>query len=630
MFKKKATAFGISALKWLILSFLATALFLPLTGQKKLQTSPGGYHGELDFPVSWKRYYSYAEWTKIMHDLARQYAPLASIESLGKSRMGRDQFLLTITNKSTGNPENKPAMWVDGAIHGNEVNGITCSLYLAWYLLTRYDYDPYVHELVNRYTFYILPGFNVDANESYVTWPNTANNPREPYRPEDDDGDGLYDEDQTEDVDADGELSMMYVEDSKGDFKLSPDGRRFVRVSEPNDPARRFRLLGPEGFDNDGDGRINEDDIGGPDPNRNFPADWNLQQGNPYPLSEPETRNVYEFWLRHPNIFASFHYHNTGRLIMFTTPPRIQPTLTPEQRQQRQQQFQQRLTELRQTNKYAQLFDIEVPREYEEDMRVQTEIVTMGARILKNYRPTPSGRVGQAQAASYEMFGRYAYLIELWGTPDFEADENGDGRVSDEEFLKWIDIELTGEGWITPHKVRHPDYGEIWIGGTAKKHITRTPPARYMEEEALRQTHFVLYCVSQFPKVEIGEIKITPATADLFWIDVTVKNDRAYPTASDRAVQLRQAVRDKLIFNSSPNISLLELPPTQSALDLTNRASLAPVAKGREVEFRLKGHDSQVYRYLVKLNGEEGWVEFTVSSKHGGRDSRRIGIKVVS
>jgi len=565
-----------------------------------------------------------------MHDLARQYASLADIESLGKSRMGRDQFLLTITNKSTGKPENKPGMWVDGAIHGNEVNGITCSLYLAWYLLTRYDYDPYVHELVDRYTFYILPGFNVDANDSYVTWPNTANNPREPYRPEDDDGDGLYDEDQTEDVDADGELSMMYVEDPKGDFKLSSDGRRFVRISEPNDPARRFRLLGPEGFDNDGDGRINEDDIGGPDPNRNFPADWNLQQGNPYPLSEPETRNVYEFWLRHPNIFASFHYHNTGRLIMFATPPRIQPTLTPEQRQQRQQQFQQRLTELRQTNKYAQLFDIEVPREYEEDMRVQTEIVTMGARILKNYRPTPSGRVGQAQAASYEMFGRYAYLIELWGTPDFDADENGDGRVSDEEFLKWIDIELTGEGWITPHKVPHPDYGEIWIGGTAKKHITRTPPARYMEEEALRQTHFVLYCVSQFPQVEIGEIKITPATADLFWIDVTVKNDRAYPTASDRAVQLRQAVRDKLTFNSSPNISLLELPPTQSALDLTNRASLAPVAKGREVEFRLKGHDSQVYRYLVKLNGEEGWVEFAVSSKYGGQDSRRIAIKVGS
>ena len=50
-----------------------------------------------------------------------------------------------------GAAETKPAMWVDGAIHGNEINGVTCSLYLAWYLLTRYDYDPYVQGLVDRH-----------------------------------------------------------------------------------------------------------------------------------------------------------------------------------------------------------------------------------------------------------------------------------------------------------------------------------------------------------------------------------------------------------------------------------------------------------------------------------------------
>ena len=63
---------------------------------------------------------------------------------------------------------------------------------------------------------------------------------------------------------------------------------------------------GGEGYDNDGDGMINEDDIGGPDPNRNYPYGWNLRDGNPYPMSEPETRNVYEFQIAHPNIYASF------------------------------------------------------------------------------------------------------------------------------------------------------------------------------------------------------------------------------------------------------------------------------------------------------------------------------------
>ena len=55
--------------------FLLTACMVPAFAQTKLQKSPGGYHGELDFPLSWKRYYSYAEWTKIMHDMQKKISP---------------------------------------------------------------------------------------------------------------------------------------------------------------------------------------------------------------------------------------------------------------------------------------------------------------------------------------------------------------------------------------------------------------------------------------------------------------------------------------------------------------------------------------------------------------------------
>ncbi|MCX6577977.1 MAG: M14 family metallopeptidase [Candidatus Aminicenantes bacterium] len=599
------------------------------SGQSKVQKSPGGYHGELDFPISWKHYYTYDEWTKIIHDLQKKYASLADIQTIGKSRQGRDQFLLTITAKSTGKPETKPAMWVDGAIHGNEVNGITCSLYCAWYLLTRYDYDPYIYELVNRTTFYILPGLNVDANDSYVRYPNTANNPREPFRPMDDDGDGLFDEDPTEDIDGDGELSTMYVEDPAGDFKLSPDKRRFVQVEDPREEALRFRRIGSEGFDNDGDGRINEDDLGGPDPNRNFPYDWNLRNGYPYPLSESETRNVMEFWLGQPNIFGSFHFHNTGRLIMFSAPPAARgATLTPEQQRQVQEQNARRLEEMRKTNQYAQLFDRIVDRNYQGDMDALTEIVTMGARILKDYRPTMSGLVGQAQASSYYMLGAYAYLIELWGSPTTEADENKDGRVSDQEMMKWIDIELGGEGWINPHKVKHPDLGEVWLGGTAKKHISRTPPARYMEEEALRNTQFILYSASQFPKVEIDRVEVRPATDNLLWVEVSVKNGSLYPTSSDRTVQMRRDVKDKLTIDTSGNVKQLEVPEGQTILDPTNPTDRMQTPKGKTAEFRLAGKSSQKFAYLVKMDGGSGWIEFEVSSKFGGTAKKRVNLQV--
>ncbi len=612
------------------LAIFVLTCFVPSTfAQKKLQKSPGGYHGELDFPISWKRYYSYAEWTKIMHDIQKKYPHLADIQSIGKSRMGRDQYLITITAKSTGDHTTKPAMWVDGAIHGNEINGIMCSLYCMWYLLTRYDYDTYVYDIVNNTTFYILPGLNVDANESFAAFPNTPNNPREPYRPEDNDDDGLYDEDQTEDVDGDGELSTMYVEDPKGTLKLSPDKRRFVPVIDEKEEVQRFRRIGSEGFDNDGDGMINEDDIGGPDPNRNAPYGWNLQAGEFYPLSEPEVRNVFEFQLAHPNIFASFHYHNTGRIIMFQAPPAVQArTLTPQQQQRQQQTRVQRLETMRQTNKYAQLFDRQVAPIYQHDMDVQTEMATMGARILKNYRATIAGLSGQAHASSYYMLGAYAYLIELWGTPAFDADENGDGRVTDEEYLHWIDIDLNGEGWIDPYKFTHPDLGEIWMGGTRKKHTQRTPPSRYIEQETFKNAQYVLYCASQFPKVEIDEVTVTPATQNLYWVEVAVKNDRIYPTASDRSVQLKRAVKDKLTLGTSNNISIVDIPKGSTIVDpLNNTASSEAMTKG-SAEFQLKGKQTLRFCALVEMSGSQGWVELTIQSKNGGEAKKRVNIKV--
>lgn len=610
-------------------AFTLTAAFAQTAAaQSKLQQSPGGYHGELDFPINWKRYYTQAERTKLIHDIQAKYSQLADIQSIGKSRMGRDQWLLTITNKATGAHDTKPAVWVDGAIHGNEVNGITCALYTMWYLLTRYDYDPFVHELVDNTTFYILPGLNVDANDSYVSFPNTANNPREPYRPEDDDGDGLYDEDQTEDVDGDGELSMMYAEDAFGPLKLSADGRRFVPYAEEMGSVKRFRLIGAEGFDNDGDGRINEDDIGGPDPNRNFAYGWTLDAGWPYPLSEPETRNVWEFQRTHPNIFISFNFHNTGRLIMFMAPNPVRPGAGAAAGAPRpgQASVADRLAELRKDNKYAQLVDRQVAPQYQHDLDVQTKIVTVGARLLKDYRPTTSGLSGQHQATLYGHLGTFAYLMELWGAPIF-ADLNDDAQISDEELMAWIDMEMHGEGWIDPHPVKHPDLGDIWIGGSQKKHMQRTPPSRYIEEEAQKVTDFVLYTATQIPKVEIERVRVTPEKGDLYWVDVTVKNDRVYPTSSDREVALGTAVKDKLLFSAGGGVRMLPIPSVATMSQGFRAATPQMTSVGEAThEFRLKGEDAQTFRYLVQ-GSQSGWVELQVESFFGGKATKRVTLR---
>jgi hypothetical protein len=337
--------------------------------------------------------------------------------------------------------------------------------------------------------------------------------------------------------------------------------------------------------------------------------------------------------MAHPNIFASFHYHNTGRLIMFQAPPAVQARGGGGQQQaamsQRMQQMaQQRLEEMRKANKYTYVADRQVAPEYQTDMNVQNDIVTAGARILKDYTPTIGGLSGQAHAATYYMFGAYSYLIELWGSPAFEADINDDGRVSDEEFMQWIDFELMGEGWVLPHKVNHPDLGEIWIGGTSRKHVGRTPPARYIETEALRNANFVLYCASQFPKVEFGEVTVTPSTSDLYWVEVEVKNDRAYPTSSDRAVALKRAVMDKITVSGTNGLSVVEVPAASTVVDPLNPGRRSEVVTKGGTEFRLTARDAKRFCALVKMSGSEGWVEFTVKSKNGGTATKKVSLKV--
>ena len=70
-----------------------------------------------------------------------------------------------------------------------------------------------------------------------------------------------------------------------------------------------------EGIDNDGDGKFNEDGIGGLDLHRNYPENWRPDSGldatergwtqfgaGEYPLSEPETRSFVLFLLKNPHI----------------------------------------------------------------------------------------------------------------------------------------------------------------------------------------------------------------------------------------------------------------------------------------------------------------------------------------
>src|SRR4029079_18923168 len=67
------------------------------------------------------RFLRYDELTTWLHETAAAHPDLLTVESYGTSYEGRDLWLATITDASTGVADTKPAHWIDANIHATEV-----------------------------------------------------------------------------------------------------------------------------------------------------------------------------------------------------------------------------------------------------------------------------------------------------------------------------------------------------------------------------------------------------------------------------------------------------------------------------------------------------------------------------
>ena len=208
--------------------------------------------------MSWNKYYDHGGISEICKKIAAAYPDLAKLESLGKSFEGRDLWCLTITNFKKGNEKLKPGMYIDGNIHSNEIQGAEFVLYTAWYLTESHADTKFIQELLEDKVFYLVPTINPDARDSYMHKPNTGSTPRSGVIPVDNDGDGVVNEDSFDDIDGDGHITLMRRKSPNGRWKIDPkDPRNMIQVGP--DEKGEYELLGYEGFDNDGDGRVNED-----------------------------------------------------------------------------------------------------------------------------------------------------------------------------------------------------------------------------------------------------------------------------------------------------------------------------------------------------------------------------------
>lgn len=540
-----------------------------------------GTPGTRKVDISWNRYNTAEGLGELAKKIAEAHPELVKLASIGKSYQGRDIWCLTITDFSAGNPDRKPGFYIDGNIHSNEIQGSEIALYTAWYLTESFDENTYIKNLLTDRVFYIVPTINPDARNDYMLNPNTASSPRSGMIPIDDDRDGQYDEDGYDDLNGDGHISWMRRKSPYGDWIDDPQNPgRMIRVE--GDQRGTYEYLGSEGLDNDGDGEINEDRVGGYyDPNRNWGWNWQpeyTQSGShQYPFSIPEDRAVADFFLAHPNIAGAQSYHNSGGMILRG------PGNEGDERV------------------YSR-----------SDVRVYDAIGELGAKLIPGYRylviykdlySTYGGEIewfhGGLGIFSFtnELFTSYL----LYNKPEVDNQD----RIDFSEKLLFEDDVIPWEEYD------HPNYGKIEIGGT-KKNSGRADPGFLLETDAHRNMAFTLYHADQMPKLVVEAIEEKDLGNGYLEVTATVGNQRLIPTHSDHDL------KNKI---TRPDFISLEGAEVVSGMRVMDRF----LNKTMEQEFRperisvpnIPGMGTVIVRWIVK--GKPGAdYTITVDSMKGG------------
>jgi len=520
--------------------------------------------------IAWNRFYDFDESEKIIKDLVKAYPELLTLRSLGKSEQGRDMWMVILNNPETGEDTEKPAMYIDGNVHGNEIQATETVLYSIWYLTKSYGEVEQLTELIDRTAFYFVPSINPDGRAEWFANPNTPHSARTGQRPTDNDYDGELDEDGYEDLDGDGHITQMWKFDPNGRWRRNKlDPRIIERV--PEGEQGELTRLGSEGIDNDGDGRINEDGPGGYDMNRNWASDWqpnHVQYGaGDHPFDRPETKAVADFILTRPNIAAGQSYHNTGGMLLRGPGASYLENLYPRSDRQMYDKLGEAGEDLLPFYNY---------------WVIHSDLYTVHGGFV-NWLA--------------EGLGIASFTNELWTNRRIMPDP--DREFSDEERMHWQDRMLFGQTFTDYTEYDHPQHGKVLIGG-GTKYSSRVTPPFMLEEGCHRNFAFTMFHASSMPELQFKWAGIKDMGDGLWELTVEVENTQIIPT------RLAIASRNKIGFPDLLTLSGAEVLLSGQVDDRFDQ-TMRPIKDRPErmlIEDGIAGKSFSTFRFLIR--GDEG------------------------
>ncbi len=283
-----------------------------------------------DVPAFFGRYPSSAEVRAFLDGLAQEYPGLATLQTVGTSWRGQPIVGIRLGNEAMGDPDVRPALYLDGQHHAREPISALCVLYTVWWLLAQYGHDPLATHLLDTRTVYAIPSVNPDGND---VWLADNFSQRRNANPTccDDDGDGLVDEDPPNAIGWGTFHAYLYIFDPAW-LAAHPDNPFVDNWQAHVTGIADMGFVDAQGnpipqVDDDGDSSrhgTNEDPIGGVDLNRNYDVHWGLGDPKmwsdvyrgPAVWSEPEVQAVRDWVRAHPNVGVAATLHSGADLLL--------------------------------------------------------------------------------------------------------------------------------------------------------------------------------------------------------------------------------------------------------------------------------------------------------------------------
>jgi len=471
-----------------------------------------------------------------LQGFAEEYPALCALQSIGTSHAGRTIWCLAITNQATGPDSEKPALWLDANIHATEVTGCMGALHLIQRVLTAYGSDERITHLLDTRALYVVPCLNPDGMEQALTSPVYVRSGTRRY-PYEDEREGLY----PDDIDGDGLILQMRVQDPDGSWKVSDKDPRLMRRRGPDELGGSYYRVYTEGRIRGYDGYSVKlaPPAQGLDFNRNFPFIWapeGEQRGaGPYPGSEPEVRAAIQFLTSHLNVSGAISYHTFSGVILRPYSDRPDDKLLQD--------------------------DLWTFKEIGKRGKELTGYPDVSVYHGFRYHPREVMN-GAFDDWAYDQLGIYAFTVELWDMVgaagikerDFIEWFRDHPEEDDLKLLKWNDEQLGGNGFVPWRPFEHPQLGPVELGGWIERRTFGNPPEALLLETIAPNSEFVIAQALMSPRLELRQLSAEPLGERLYRVRAVVANSGYLATYGSKRAQEIRAVR--------PVELRLELPPS--------------------------------------------------------------------